>query len=167
MSKNNSAIFDKIIKTNKHKIYRICSIYAIQPIEPEDLFQEVLFAIWKSLPAFKNQSSIDTWVYRVTLNICMRAKQQIDKRNLNTTRLESIAILPTKETVDEAQQAKQNALMSCISTLEDLDKSIVILSLDGLKYKAIAEITGLTENHVAVKMKRIKQQLKTCITSKL
>jgi RNA polymerase sigma-70 factor (ECF subfamily) len=97
----------------------------------------------------------------------MRAKQQINKQNLNTTRLESIAILPTKETVDEAQQAKQNALMSCISTLEDLDKSIVILSLDGLKYKAIAEITGLTENHVAVKMKRIKQQLKTCITSKL
>jgi len=167
MSKTNSVLFDKIIETNKHKIYRICKIYAISPIEPEDLFQEVLFAIWKSLPSFNNKSSIDTWVYRITLNICMRAKQHIDKRNLNTTRLESIEFLPLNQTIDEEQQEKHKALMSCINSLNDIDKSIVILSLDGLKYKAIAEITGLTENHIAVKMKRTKQQLKTCITSKL
>jgi RNA polymerase sigma-70 factor (ECF subfamily) len=52
--------FEKIIKNNKHKIYRICNIYAVVPIEPQDLFQEVVYQIWKSLESFKSNSSIDT-----------------------------------------------------------------------------------------------------------
>ena len=52
--------FEEILERNKHKIYRICNIYAIPPIEPQDLFQEVVYQIWKSLDSFKGNSSIDT-----------------------------------------------------------------------------------------------------------
>ena len=52
--------FEQLLENNKAKIYRICKIYAVSPLEPQDLFQEVIFAIWKSLPIFKGNSSIDT-----------------------------------------------------------------------------------------------------------
>lgn len=159
--------FERLLDKNKHKIYRICCIYATAPISPEDLFQEVLYAIWKSLNSFKGQSHIDTWVYRITLNICMRSKQHLEKRQLQTLTLDTIEVIPAKQAANSIEAKKHEALMACIQTLDALNKSIVILFLDGLKYKAIADITGLTENHIAVKMKRIKQQLKTCINSKL
>ena len=71
--------FEQLLENNKAKIYRICKIYAVSPLEPQDLFQEVIFAIWKSLPTFKGNSSIDTWIYRITLNICLRSKQKSEK----------------------------------------------------------------------------------------
>ncbi|MEZ7924314.1 MAG: sigma-70 family RNA polymerase sigma factor [Flavobacteriales bacterium] len=64
--------YEQLLENNKEKIYRICKIYAVSPLEPQDLFQEVIFAIWKSLPTFKGNSSVDTWIYRITLNICLR-----------------------------------------------------------------------------------------------
>jgi RNA polymerase sigma factor (sigma-70 family) len=66
--------FDQILKKNKHKIFRLCRIYAVAPIEPQDLFQEVVFQIWKSLDNFKGKSAIDTWVYKVAINVCLRSE---------------------------------------------------------------------------------------------
>jgi RNA polymerase sigma-70 factor (ECF subfamily) len=127
----------------------------------------VIFAIWKSISTFKGNSSIDTWIYRITLNVCLRSKQKSEKKYNNTLRLESIQFIPFEIPIENNQQEKYNALISCISKLDKENKSIIILYLEELKYKEIAEITGLTENHIAVKMKRIKKTLLNCITNKL
>jgi len=156
--------FNQILENNKERIYRICKIYAVSPLEPQDLFQEVIFAIWKSLSTFKGNSSIDTWIYRITLNVCLRSKQNFEKIYNKTLQLESIQFIPVEITIQNNQQEKYNALTSCISKLDNENKSIIILYLEELKYKEIAEITGLTENHIAVKMKRIKNILLDCIT---
>ncbi len=73
--------FEQVLEKNKNKIFRICRIYAVLPLEPQDLFQEVIFQIWKSLDSFKGQSSIDTWVYKITINVCLRSKMKLDKSN--------------------------------------------------------------------------------------
>ena len=159
--------FEQIIEENKGKIYRICKIYSVSPLEPQDLFQEVLYAIWKSISTFNGNSNINTWIYRITLNVCLRSKQKLEKKNFKTVRLESIQFVPVEISLDTTQQEKHNALISCISSLNENDKSIIILYLEELKYKEIAEITGMTENHIAVKMKRIKKTLLNCITNKL
>ena len=159
--------FEQIIEENKGKIYRICKIYSVSPLEPQDLFQEVLYAIWKSISTFNGNSNISTWIYRITLNVCHRSKQKLEKKNFKTVRLESIQFVPVEISLDTTQQEKHNALISCISSLNENDKSIIILYLEELKYKEIAEITGMTENHIAVKMKRIKKTLLNCITNKL
>lgn len=158
---------EQLIENNKEKIFRICKIYAVAPLEPQDLFQEVIFAIWKSLPTFKSNSSVDTWIYRITLNICLRSKQKSDKTYKKTLQLESIQFIPAEVPIENNQQEKYNALTSCISKLNNENKAIIILYLEELKYKKIAEITGLTENHIAVKMKRIKKILLDCITNKI
>ncbi|MEB2779704.1 sigma-70 family RNA polymerase sigma factor [Algoriphagus sp. C2-6-M1] len=167
MQKTTTNTFEQIIEENKGKIYRICKIYSVSPLEPQDLFQEVLYAIWKSILTFKGNSNINTWIYRITLNVCLRSKQKLEEKNFKTVRLESIQFVPVEIPLDTTQQEKHNALTSCISSLNENDKSIIILYLEELKYKEIAEITGMTENHIAVKMKRIKKTLLNCITNKL
>jgi RNA polymerase sigma-70 factor (ECF subfamily) len=159
--------FEQLPENNKGKINRICKVYAVSPLEPQDLFQEVIFAIWKSIPTFKGNSSIDTWMYRVTLNVCIRSKQKSEKKYTKTLQLESIQFIPVEIPVVNNQQDKYDALTSCISKLNKENKSIIILYLEELKYKEIAEITGLTENHIAVKIKRIKKLLLNCITNKI
>jgi RNA polymerase sigma-70 factor (ECF subfamily) len=164
---HSSINFDHILKENKHKIYRICRIYAVNPVEPEDLFQEVIFQIWKSLPSFKGNSSIDTWVYRIALNVCLRSKIKLDKSNQKITSYDAIYFTPITETVDEVEEEKFQYLKECIATLNESDTSIIVLYLDELSYKQIAEITGLSENHIAVKMKRIRKKLFECMTPKM
>lgn len=158
--------FEQLLEHNKEKIYRICKVYAVSPLEPQDLFQEVIFVIWKSFSTFKGNSSIDTWIYRITLNVCLRSKQKSDKIYNKTFRLESIQFIPVEIPTENNQQEKYNALTSCISKLNNKNKSIIVLYLEQLKYKEIAEITGLTENNIAVKMKRIKKILLDCMTKK-
>ena len=159
--------FIQIIEENKDKIYRICKIYAVTPIEPQDLFQEVVIQVWRSLSTFKGKSSIGTWVYKVALNVCYSSKMKLEKSNNNSVRLESIHFTLSENTPDKIQKEKYQALQACISTLNETDKSIVILYLEELPYKEIAAITDLTENHIAVKMKRIRKTLLKCITYKL
>ena len=159
--------FEKLLDNNKEKIYRICKIYAVSPLEPQDLFQEVIFSIWKSIQTFKGNSSVDTWIYRITLNVCLRLKQKSEKSFNKTLPLDSIRFIPVEIPVKKNQQEKYNALTFCISKLNKENKSIIILYLEEVKYKKIAEITGLTENHISIKMKRIKNILLDCITNKI
>ncbi len=159
--------FEEILERNKYKIYRICNIYAVAPIEPQDLFQEVVFQIWKSLDKFKGKSSIDTWVYKIAINVCLRSKMKFDKSNNKTDRFESIHFTPIEKEIDATEQEKFNYLKECILTLNETDTSLIVLYLDDLSYKEIAVITGLSENHIAVKMKRIRKKLFECITPKI
>lgn len=162
-----AAKFEQILEENKAKIYRICRIYAVAPIEPQDLFQEVVFHLWKSLSTFKGKSSVGTWVYRIALNVCHRSKMKLERKNGKTVRLESIQFVPIDEPADQNQQEKYQILRKCISALDESDQSIIILYLEELPYKEIAAITGLSANHIAVKMKRIRKKLLDCITPKL
>jgi len=159
--------FSQLLEDNKARIYRVCRIYAVSPIEPQDLFQEVVFQIWKSYASFKGHSNISTWIYKIALNVCLRSKMKLEKNNNKMVRLESIQFLPPKHNPDQSEQEKYKFLRDCIATLNESDKSIIVLYLEELSYKEIAAVTGLTENHIAVKMKRIRQRLFNCITPKL
>lgn len=164
---NEDTFFEEILERNKYKIYRICNIYAVLPIEPQDLFQEVVFEIWKSLKNFKGKSSIDTWIYKITVNVCLRKKMKFDKSNSKIDRFESIQYTLIEKEIDTSEQEKFQYLKECISTLNETDTSLIVLYLDDLSYKEIAIITGLSENHIAVKMKRIRKKLFECITPKI
>jgi len=159
--------FEQLLEENKLKIYRICKIYAHAPIEPQDLFQEVVIQIWNSRSTFKGNSNIKTWVYRIALNVCHRSKIQLQKKNHKTDRLDSIKFVPRSIPPDAIWEEKIKALHNCIRTLKESDRTIVILYLEELSYREIANIIGFTENHVAVKMMRIRKSLLNCITTKI
>lgn len=171
MDQQKEQYFTQILEENKGKIYRICKIYAVLPIEPQDLFQEVVFQIWKSLPDFKGNSNINTWIYKITLNVCYGSKKKLERGNCKTVQLESIEFKlsdPKSDLNFNSYQAERYAaLRQCISLLKESHQSLIILSLEGLAYKEMSKILGLAENNIAVKMKRIRKVLLNCITPKL
>ena len=112
-------------------------------------------------------SSMSTWIYRIALNVCMRFKNKLENTNGKMVRLESIHFEPVESIPDSTQQEKYKALYGCIHRLNEKDQSIVILVLEELPYKEIAKITGLTDNYIAVRMKRIREVLSKCISSQL
>lgn len=92
---------------------------------------------------------------------------KFDKSNTKTDRFESIHYTPIEKEIDTSEQEKFQYLKECISTLNETDTSLIVLYLDDLSYKEITVITGLSENHIAVKMKRIRKKLFECITPKI
>lgn len=160
-------VFLIAFERNKNRIYRICCSYSVENENAQDLFQEVLYHIWKSLPNFKSNSSIDTWIYRITINVCLRIKEKQNKKDKLFLPIENIEFEDFQEYIDSNKENEQlKYLFACIKLLNKTDKSIILLYLEDLAYKDIAEITGMTENHIAVKVKRIKKKLLTCLNSR-
>ena len=155
------------IEQNKHKLLRICSVYAYDDEDRKDLFQEVLVNIWKSMPSFKANASIGTWMFRVTLNVCLRIQAKQSKKKKQFVNMDSVELsmyAGHEASSDERPELQQ--MRACIKKLNEADKAVITLYLEELAYKEIAEITGLTENHVAVKIKRIKNKLLNCINGR-
>jgi len=164
MEKDIETIFLSALEQNQEKLFRICSIYSEDHEDAKDLFQEVLVRIWKSMSTFKGNSDIGTWMFRITLNICLRFKSKHIKSQSRLIRLDSITISNFKSEINnEEGNEKLKLLQKCIKELNEADKAIVALYLEELAYKEISSILGLSENHIAVKIKRIKLKLLNCI----
>lgn len=158
------SLFLSELEENQDKLYRLCSIYSDNNEDSKDLFQEVLVQIWKSMSSFKGKSSIGTWMFRIALNVCLRFKSKYTKNQNRFIRLDSMTICNIgSEVEDENSDEKLIALKKCVKKLNDGDKAIVTLYLEGLAYREISDILGLSENHIAVKIKRIKSKLFNCI----
>src|SRR6185295_11770413 len=157
-------IFLMALEQNQQKLLRVCSVYAEDAEDKKDLFQEALINIWQSMPSFEEKSSLSTWMFRVTLNVCLRLQTKQAKKRDRFRKLDSITIenISNEETNDEDHE-RLIKLRICIKKLNDADKAVTTLYLEELSYKEISDITGLTENNVAVKIKRIKMKLLNCI----
>jgi RNA polymerase sigma-70 factor (ECF subfamily) len=170
MAKDLENTFLNALEEHQHKLLRICSVYAKDEDDTKDLFQEILIHIWKSMPSFKGNSNIGTWMYRITLNVCLRLKTKEIRKQKKLLRMDSRAIKIHKtEVVDGGQIEQREQLMQlrkCIKQLNEADKAIITLYLEELPYKEISEVTGLTENNIAVKIKRIKTKLLNCLKLK-
>jgi RNA polymerase sigma-70 factor, ECF subfamily len=148
-------LFLELFHQNKASVQRLCWGYLDSPHDAEDLFQEVMANVWNSLPSFRGESKISTWVYRIAVNTALvhrkKWKRGEELRDVADTRPCAQQDLERRERLTMPRNA--------IATLAAQDRLIVTLLLEGLSYKEMAEITGLTVNHVGVKISRIKQAL--------
>ncbi len=165
MNQQLESTFLEALKENQSKLLRVCSVYAKNRDDKKDLFQESLFNIWKSLPDFEGKSSLSTWMFRITLNVCLQMQSQLAKKQSGFKPMDSIEIdnIRVEEKSDE-QSIQLVQLRNCIRKLNEADKAVITLHLEELPYREISSITGLTENNIAVKVKRIKKKLWNCIT---
>lgn len=164
MRKEPETIFLDALEENQEKLFRICSIYSKDEEDAKDLFQEVLVHVWRSMGTFKGNSTIGTWMFRVALNVCLRFKSKHTKNQNRFIRLDSITIANFgSEENSEVENEKLNSLRKCVKELNEADKAIVALYLEGIAYREISSILGLSENLIAVKVMRIKSKLLNCI----
>ncbi|AHW59976.1 RNA polymerase sigma-70 factor, ECF subfamily [Draconibacterium orientale] len=151
--------FLHIIRKNQGIIHKVCNIYCDTEDDRNDLFQEIVVQLWKSYPNFRRESKVSTWMYRVALNTAItsfkKSKRRPDQSSLT---YENFQI--EDERYDTETEENIKVLHKAIQQLTGIEKSIVLLYLENKKYEEIAEITGITQNYVRVKMNRIKRKLK-------
>lgn len=151
--------FLKMIQENQSIIHKICRIYRDSHEDREDLFQEVVFQLWRSYPSFNNDSKSSTWLYRVALNTAMASFRK------NKPNIALAECLPDVqfEIINHENSERQEKLVECIKQLNEPDRALIALYLDDLTYHQIASIFGISENNVGVKINRIKKRLQKLI----
>ncbi len=119
-----------------------------------DLAQETFIKVWAGLPKFEGRSSAKTWIYRICMNTCLLQVKKDQRRETQTISDRHEAISSEPET-----DKSHPELYHAIGMLNELDRIIIMLVLEGIPYDEMSEITGLTEGNLRVKVSRIKQKL--------
>ena len=137
----------------------MCNIYCDDQEDRNDLFQEIVAQLWKSFLSFREESKFSTWMYRVALNTAITTFKKTNRRP-DQNRLTNENFQVKDENYDTETEDEIKNLHRAVAQLTGVEKSIVLLFLENKKYEEIAEITGITQNYVRVKMNRIKKKLK-------
>ncbi|HEX2101238.1 MAG TPA: sigma-70 family RNA polymerase sigma factor, partial [Candidatus Synoicihabitans sp.] len=132
--------------------------YAFEHADRQDLFQEITIQVWRSVDAFRGDSSVPTWMYRVALNTAIAWTRKEGRHQRGKQPFEAMEDLLTTESAAQCDP-RLEWLYQQIAQLKDVDRSVALLLLDGFSYKEIASIVGLTESNVGVKINRIKSAL--------
>ena len=141
------------------KVVRGC---ATAPLDQDDLLQDILLQIWSSIPAFRGEARETTWIYRVAFNTALAWRRGERRRRegheiflkLDTspqTQPSHVDSAPDREIVEQ--------LYAAIRQLPKVDASLALMHLDGLSYQEMADVLGISENYVGVKLNRIRKQL--------
>lgn len=133
-------------------------IYESQYVE--DLFQEVMIHVWRNLSTFRGDSSIDTWLYRITVNtaITFNNREKRKKEKDAGMKREPEPTVQENPLLDEMYEA--------IHRLSEDEKTIISLFLEGFAYKEISAILGITTSNVGVRINRIRNKLSEMIKNK-
>lgn len=145
--------FEDIYKTYWDKIFRLCMGYVNNAELAQDLAQETFIRIWQQLPTFRNESALGTWIFRIASNNCLRQIEK-DRRFVKGEFPQHL-----KEEEPSTLEPQIQLLYQCISSLPDMERVIISLDLEGINQAEIAEIVGLSEGNIRVKIHRIKSKL--------
>lgn len=155
--------FKKLLSEFRDRIYRLCCSFVFYEDDRKELFQEILIKIWRNIDRFKGESSVSTWIYRVSLNTCIDFRRKTSRQEMLLTAINenNEGIIDKTENLEKKyiMSEKIEMLYKYINRLSFLDKSLVSLYLEDLSYKDISEILGISEKNVSVKLHRIKKIL--------
>ena len=156
------AIFRRWLNDHLGLMLKLVRAGAATPEDQDDLFQEVLVNVWSSIRAFRGEAKETTWIYRVAFNTTMawrRGERRRRKGHETFLKLDTspqaqpshVDSLPEREIVER--------LYAAIRQLPKVDASLALMHLDGLSYQEMAEVLGISENYIGVKLNRIRKQL--------
>ncbi|HMB62021.1 MAG TPA: sigma-70 family RNA polymerase sigma factor [Eudoraea sp.] len=153
--------FAQMVRDNEGVIFKITTMYTTNGQDQKDLYQDIVYQLWKSFDSFRNESKISTWMYRVALNTAIR-KLKKSKRKPDAISIDQV-VVQEMEIHNPVFEERLKLLYHHIKQLNVLEKGVMLLLLEGKKYEEIAEITGLTPSNVGTRISRIKKKLRTRI----
>jgi RNA polymerase sigma-70 factor, ECF subfamily len=158
LDRERDRMFGDWLTGHKAILFKVVHAYAFKHADRQDLFQEVALQVWRSVDAFRGESSVPTWLYRVALNTAIAWSRKEDRHHRGKQPLEVVEGLLTTASLDPPDP-RVEWLYRQIEQLKNVDRSVALLLLDGFSYKEIAAIVGITESNVGVKINRIKSAL--------
>ena len=149
--------FTKMVKEYRKTIYTVCYFFSKDTEEVNDLYQEILINLWKGFEKFRGESSLKTWIWRVSLNTC---------NNLERKKKSSVQTIPLSIDIDlynddDVQSKQIQMLYNRINRLDAFDRAIILLWLENMSYQDIADVVGISLPNVTTRLFRIKEQLKS------
>ena len=143
------------LQNHEALIYRVVVSYAKEPGSQEDLFQDIALALWRSADKFEGAAKETTWIYRIALNTAIDFVRKGNRAPATTTfdeKVHWVTIEPPSEDLAWVYEK--------IRALDPVDRSLMLMHLDGYRYQEIAEVLGISESAVGVKINRVKARLK-------
>ena len=152
--------FLPLLEEHKKILYKVASSYCRNNADRQDLIQEIAVQLWRSFDRYDERYRFSTWMYRIALNVAISFYRSESRRKRDTVPAEDsiLEIADARGSLEEDENLR--ILQRLISQLDELDRALIILYLDGNRYDTIAEILGISETNVGTKINRIKQKLR-------
>jgi RNA polymerase sigma-70 factor, ECF subfamily len=163
MSEEPAQLFQEIYSQHIAIIWKTAHAFAAAKEDRDDLFQEILISLWEALPNFEARAKLSTYVYRIAHRRALNWKRSQRRYESKLTHYENDFPARSVAPPDVADPARLEWLYRAINTLKPVDRTICLLLLDGLSYREMADIVGLTEENVGIRVHRCKQQLATLV----
>ena len=148
-------ILSEWLTEHRALLFKIVRSYANTPHDQDDLFQEIALKLWDSLHKFRGDSAVTTWIYRVSFNAAItwfRKEQKRRDRNQSLSEVE-----PILKAISAGRNSRIDWLYEQIAQLDPIDRSIMLMTLEGCSHQEIAEAIGTTQSNIGVKVHRIKK----------
>ena len=152
--------FEALIARHRGIVFKVANVYGRDPEDRRDLAQEIYAQSWRAFPSYDPARSFSTWMYRVALNVAIsyRRSAAYRERHVSTVDDATLAAVPDPATTESDERMRE--LYRVIEQLDDLNRALVLLYLEGRDYREIAEVLGITETNVATKLNRLKARMR-------
>jgi RNA polymerase sigma-70 factor, ECF subfamily len=169
LDEDHKSLFMTWLGEHGSSVIKVARAYTLNSDECQDLAQEILLRAWQSLPNFRGEASPATWFYRVALQTAMNWQRKDKPRRSRQQPLLEVQTVVT-EGCDSGEQAQQREtveqLYNAIHQLPKTDAALVLLYLDELSYREMADVLGISESNVGVKLNRAKKALSALMNEK-
>ena len=154
----------RVLAANRPALSRLAGSFTRSAADRDDLLQEIAMALWRALPSFRGDCSERTFVFRIAHNRCIT---HLSKRRATTVSFEESEIdVEDPSATAEAALAKEQQrrrLFAAIRELPAIHREVLVLALEGMEYREIADVVGISESNVGVRLNRAREQLKKLI----
>jgi RNA polymerase sigma factor (sigma-70 family) len=157
-SSEQDACFERWMRDHVAILYRVAHAFALGA-DRHDLMQELMLAVWKAVPQFRGESKPSTFLYRVSHHAALTWKRSQRRHSRKVEELARVALTEAAAGPRAAERDALERVYAAIHELPEMDRSLILLSLDGLSYREMAQIHGLSESNVGVRLSRIKARL--------
>ena len=144
------------MEAHKAIMFKVARAYGATHSDREDLFQEIALQIWHSVEAYRGDCTVTTWIYRVALNTALAWNRKEQKHRQGRQELDAATDLLV---ASPARDPRLDWIYQRITELDEVNRSLALLVLDGFSYRDMSQILGLSESNVGVKINRIKAAL--------
>jgi RNA polymerase sigma factor (sigma-70 family) len=151
--------FLALIEGHRRILYKVAQAYGRTAADRDDLVQEMVAQLWRSFPRYDARLRFSTWMYRIALNVSIsfQRRESTRRQHVAPTGEEMLQVVGEEK---PAQTEELALLYQSIARLDDLNKALAMLYLDGHNHAEIAEVLGITTTNVATRIGRLKERLR-------